>query len=122
MAKSELIARQSRLPTGWLGEIVARVMSLETIPANAAALDELEPSSYEAVLEVGCGHGRTLARIAASARAESDQPAELPLERTRLLWTYHSKPLGVGVRPRASASAPVGSTPGQLQSCVRRPE
>jgi len=39
MAKSELIARQSRLPTGWLGEIVARVMSLETIPANAAALD-----------------------------------------------------------------------------------
>ena len=72
MAKSELIARQSRLPTGWLGEIVARVMSLETIPANAAALDELEPSSYEAVLEVGCGHGSGSIRVSPQGKAEYD--------------------------------------------------
>jgi SAM-dependent methyltransferase len=65
MAKPELIARQSRLPTGLLGEIVARVMSLETRPANAAAVRALAPAGDDAILEVGCGHGRTLAGIAA---------------------------------------------------------
>jgi SAM-dependent methyltransferase len=64
MAKSELIARQSRRPSGWLGEIVARVMSLETAPANRIALEHLAPRDGEAILEIGCGHGRTLARIA----------------------------------------------------------
>ena len=39
--KSELIARQSRLPQGWLGEIVARVMSLETTAANQRAIERL---------------------------------------------------------------------------------
>jgi len=64
--KSELIARQSRLPQGWLGEIVARVMSLETTAANQRAIERLAPAPGEAVLEVGCGHGRTLAKIASS--------------------------------------------------------
>jgi SAM-dependent methyltransferase len=61
--KSELIARQSRLPSGWLGEIVARVMSLETRRANELALDRLAACEGEAILEVGCGHGRTLATL-----------------------------------------------------------
>lgn len=64
MAKPELIARQSRQPSGWLGEIVARVMALETGAANRAALEELAVQAGEAVLEIGCGHGRTLARLA----------------------------------------------------------
>jgi SAM-dependent methyltransferase len=65
MARPELIARQSRQPSGWLGEIVARVMALETEPANRIAVQQLAVQPGEAVLEVGCGHGRTLARIAA---------------------------------------------------------
>lgn len=64
MAKSELIARQSRRPSGWLGEIVARVMAFETAPANRIAVERLAARKGEAVLEIGCGHGRTLARIA----------------------------------------------------------
>jgi SAM-dependent methyltransferase len=64
MAKSELIARQSRRPSGWLGELVARVMAYETEPANRIAAEELALRAEETVLEIGCGHGRTLARLA----------------------------------------------------------
>ena len=66
MAKLELIARQSRRPSGWLGEIVARVMAFETEPANRIAIETLAVQPGEAVLEIGSGHGRTLARIAAT--------------------------------------------------------
>jgi ubiquinone/menaquinone biosynthesis C-methylase UbiE len=66
MAKPELIARQSRRPSGWLGEVVARVMAFETQPANRIAVEALAVQPGEAVLEIGCGHGRTLARIASA--------------------------------------------------------
>jgi len=64
MVKPALIARQSRRPSGWLGEIVARVMAFKTEPANRIAVRELAVQAGETVLEVGCGHGRTLARLA----------------------------------------------------------
>lgn len=64
MAKSERIARQSRRPSGWLGEIVARVMAFETARSNRFALERLGAREGEAVLEIGCGHGRTLGRLA----------------------------------------------------------
>ena len=67
--KAEWIARQSSRPQGWLGQIVARVMSYETIPVNRIALDELEVDDDESVLDVGCGHGRTLAALEREARA-----------------------------------------------------
>jgi len=69
MAKPELIARQSRRPSGWLGEIVARVMAFETQPANRIAVEQVAVRPGETVLEVGCGHGRTLARLAKTPRA-----------------------------------------------------
>ena len=55
--KPEWIARQSSWPRGWLGEIVARVMSFETIRVNRIALELLEVGAGESVLEVGCGTG-----------------------------------------------------------------
>ncbi len=68
MAKPELIARQSSRPSGLLGEIVARVMSFETARANRMAMEQLAVDANETILEIGCGHGRTLARIAQATR------------------------------------------------------
>jgi len=77
--KPGLIARQSRRPSGWLGEIVARVMALETERANRIAVEHLDLRAGEAVLEIGCGHGRTLARLAGGpcARVAGIDPSEV---------------------------------------------
>jgi SAM-dependent methyltransferase len=69
MAKPERIARQSRRPSGWLGEIVGRVMAFETAKVNRLAVEQLDVRQGEAILEVGCGHGRTLARLAGAGCA-----------------------------------------------------
>lgn len=67
--KPEWIARQSRRPSGWVGELVARVMARDTHAANAFALGKLPVAVGDAVLEVGCGHGQTLAELAGRGAA-----------------------------------------------------
>lgn len=64
MRRPEFIARQGRCPTGLLGRLLGRVMALETAAANARALELLECQPADSVLEVGFGHGRTIARAA----------------------------------------------------------
>jgi ubiquinone/menaquinone biosynthesis C-methylase UbiE len=64
MAKPEFIARQSAHPTGLFGHVVARVMAFDTAPANRRLLERLEPKAGEAILELGCGHGRALRQVA----------------------------------------------------------
>jgi ubiquinone/menaquinone biosynthesis C-methylase UbiE len=61
--KPEFIARQSRLPHGWLGQVVARVMALETDAVNRRAVERLALKPGETVLELGYGHGRTLKKV-----------------------------------------------------------
>jgi len=62
--KPAWIARQSRRPSGWLGEVVARVMARETHAANVFALSQLRAEPHHSVLEIGCGPGRSLEQLA----------------------------------------------------------
>ena len=64
MTKPEFIARQGRKPSGFLGHVVAWIMAKETRPENDRTLELLELKDYDAVLEIGFGHGETLQRAA----------------------------------------------------------
>lgn len=64
MAKAEWIARQSRLPSGIVGRVVAKVMALDTASTNQQAVERLGLEPDDRVLELGCGHGRTLGLLA----------------------------------------------------------
>jgi ubiquinone/menaquinone biosynthesis C-methylase UbiE len=47
-----------------LGWLIAKVMAVETAPANMYALDLLQLQATDRVLDAGCGHGRTVERAA----------------------------------------------------------
>ncbi len=66
MRRPEFIARQSACPSGLLGRLIGRVMAHETAEVNEVALGLLELQPDDRVLEIGFGHGATLARAAAA--------------------------------------------------------
>ncbi len=67
MRRPAFIARQASHPSGLVGRLLLRVMARETGRFNAEILDRLEPGTGEDILEVGYGHGRTLATAAERA-------------------------------------------------------
>ncbi len=67
MGLIESVAEQARAPSGLLGRFCFWVMGYETQVHNAIALELLDVQSNDRVLEIGFGHGRTLARLAALA-------------------------------------------------------
>ena len=66
MRRPQFIARQSGRPVGLLGQVVGRIMAHETVAANRVALDLLDLQPGDRVLEIGFGHGRSLAAAMAS--------------------------------------------------------
>jgi ubiquinone/menaquinone biosynthesis C-methylase UbiE len=67
MRRPAFIARQSSRPTGLVGRILARIMANETRAVNEAAVRALGVAEADRILEIGFGHGRTVALLAASA-------------------------------------------------------
>jgi SAM-dependent methyltransferase len=68
MRRPEFIARQSRRPEGWFGRLLATLMAWETSKENDTAIALLEIQPGDRVLEVGFGHGRSIASAAARTR------------------------------------------------------
>jgi ubiquinone/menaquinone biosynthesis C-methylase UbiE len=64
MRRPEFIARQASCPHGLPGRFLAWIMAAETASVNERALALLECRPDDHVLEIGFGHGRTLARVA----------------------------------------------------------
>ena len=67
MRRPRFIADQARHANGPLGRLIAFIMARETAAPNRRAIDELEVSATDAVLDVGCGPGAALSVLAARA-------------------------------------------------------
>ena len=64
MRRPAFIARHARKPEGLLGRLLARVTSYETRAHNLATLQALDLQPTDHVLELGCGLGRAVAKVA----------------------------------------------------------
>lgn len=67
MRRPHIIAEQARHAKGLLGWIIASIMAHETRAANLRVIEALGIAPGDHVLDIGCGHGASLAAIAARA-------------------------------------------------------
>ena len=83
MRRPRFIAEQARHAKGPLGRLIAFIMARETWAENLRAIDALKIQTADHVLDVGCGHGRSLtelAKRAPSGRVAGADPSELMVE------------------------------------------
>lgn len=65
MRRPRFIAEQARNARGLLGRIIAMIMARETYAENMRAIDALDIQPTDNVIDIGCGHGRSLGELAA---------------------------------------------------------
>ncbi len=83
MRRPRFIAEQARHAKGLLGRLVAFVMARETFAENMRAIDALDVQPRDHVVDIGCGHGRSLEALAERAskgRVAGADPSELMVE------------------------------------------
>jgi SAM-dependent methyltransferase len=90
MRRPRFIAEQARHAHGPLGRLIAFIMARETWGENQRAIAALDLRPSDHVLDIGCGHGRSLAMLAANASSvvgvdPSDLMAEIAVTRNRTL-------------------------------------
>jgi ubiquinone/menaquinone biosynthesis C-methylase UbiE len=83
MRRPHFIAEHARHARGLLGRLIAFIMARETWRQNLRAMDGLDIEQADHVLDIGCGHGRSLTEFAARAprgRVVGVDPSELMVE------------------------------------------
>ena len=67
MRRPHFIAEHARNARGLLGRVIAFIMARETWSQNLRVMNALGIDQSDRVLDVGCGHGRSLTELAARA-------------------------------------------------------
>ncbi|TGN89667.1 methyltransferase domain-containing protein [Bradyrhizobium yuanmingense] len=67
MRRPQFIAEHARNARGLLGRLIAFLMARETWGQNLRVMDALGIEQDDQVLDIGCGHGRSLMELAARA-------------------------------------------------------
>src|SRR5260370_291381 len=83
MRRPHFVAEHARNARGLLGRIIAFIMARETWSQNLRVMKALEIDQNDLILDVGCGHGRSLTELAArawSGRVVGAAPSELMVE------------------------------------------
>ncbi len=92
MRRPRFIAEQARHARGWLGCLIAFIMARETWAENQRAIDALDVGASDRVIDIGCGHGRSLGALAARTTGghvvgvdPSDLMTEIAVDRNHAL-------------------------------------
>ena len=83
MRRPQFIAEHARNARGLLGRLIAFIMARETWSQNVRAMEALGIEQADHVLDIGCGHGRSLTELAARAtrgHIVGVDPSELMVE------------------------------------------
>ncbi len=83
MRRPRFIAEQARHAKGLLGRLIAFIMARETWEENKRAIEALGIEESDHILDIGCGHGRSLATLVARApkgHVSGVDPSELMAE------------------------------------------
>lgn len=83
MRRPKFIAKHARNARGLLGRLIAFIMARETWSQNLRVIDALGIEQGDHVLDIGCGHGRSLTELAARAprgHIVGVDPSELMVE------------------------------------------
>ena len=67
MRRPRFIAEHARDARGLLGRVIAFIMARETWSQNLRAMDALIINQNDQILDLGCGHGRSLTELASRA-------------------------------------------------------
>src|SRR5262245_4009863 len=67
MSLADSLLKQCRTPSGWLGRLIVRNMNQRHGALTDWALARVAVAEDAVVLDVGCGGGRTIAKLAARA-------------------------------------------------------
>lgn len=97
MRRPQFIAEHARNARGLLGRLIAFIMARETWRQNLRVMDALRIEPADHVLDIGCGHGRSLTELAARAprgRISGVDPSQLMVE----IATQRSRSLIEAVR------------------------
>ena len=121
MRRPRFIAEQARHARGALGRVLAFIMARETWAQNQRAIAALDLSERDHVIDIGCGHGRSLAALAAAASHgsvagvdPSDLMAEIAVRRNCSLV----KAGRVDVRVASAADLPYANDTFDKALCV----
>ena len=109
MRRPRFIAEHARNARGLLGRVIAFIMARETWSQNLRAMDALGIDRSDLILDLGCGHGRSLAELATRAsngHVVGADPSELMVE----IASQRNRPLIEAARVEVIL-ATVGSLP-----------
>ena len=67
MTKTSARVSQPQKPTGWLGRVVLRNMNSRHSKVTDWGLSHISIQEHDTILDVGCGGGRTISKLAAVA-------------------------------------------------------
>ncbi len=92
MRRPRFIAEHARNARGLLGRLIAFIMARETWSHNLRVMDALVIDRDDRILDLGCGHGRSLTELATRARMgrvvgadSSELMVEIAVQRNRAL-------------------------------------